>query len=107
MGMNSSLLAYDDCIALFDRAIADPKGIRVTFSDEGAARKMISRLHYCRTLVRTSNVDVYPDTDHPMHGKSEYDKIIVRLRQSDGDIYLYLEHVTAPTVIESLSELEP
>ena len=40
-----------------------------------------------------------------MFGRSEYDKISVRLRAEGDQVYLYLEHVTAPTVVENLSEL--
>ena len=106
MGMNSSLLSYEDCVALFDQALADARGIRVPCDDLGAARKLISRLHYCRTLVRKENREVYPDLDHPMHGKSEYDRIVVRLCEIEDKIFLYLERINIPLLVENLSEIE-
>ena len=47
------------------------------------------------------------DRDHPLHGRSTYDGIVVRLRRVDDDTYLYLEKVDAAEFeVESLSEAQ-
>src|SRR5689334_805423 len=103
MAMNSSLLAYEDCTTHLDRALADPLGIRIPQPSRDAATRLRARIHYARKLTRQANMETYPP-DHPMFGRSEYDKISVRIREEDEGVFLYLEHVTAPTAIESLSE---
>lgn len=106
MAMNSSLFAYDDCIAHLDAALADPLGIRVPCESESSAIRLRTRIHYARKLTRQANMETYSPGE-PMFGRSEYDKISVRLRREGPQVYLYLEHVTAPTVVENLSELAP
>lgn len=106
MAMNSSLFAYDDCILHLDAALADPLGIRIPCASEAEAIRLRTRIHYARKLTRNANMETYSPGE-PMFGRSEYDKISVRLRTEEGQTYLYLEHVTAPTVVENLSELAP
>lgn len=106
MAMNSSLLAYQDCVDLLDRALADPLGCRFPCLSWRAAIRLRTRIHYARKLTRDANMETYPP-GHPMFGRSEYDKISVRLREEGPSFFLYLEHITAPTVVENLSELAP
>lgn len=106
MGMNSSLLSYELELAHYDAALADPKGIRITCPSRAAAIQLKGRLHYARKLTRDENAQTY-EPAHPMHGKSEYDRVHVRLRDGDnGSAFLFLEHVTASLLVESLSEID-
>ena len=106
MAMNSSLFAYEDCLALLDRALADPLGCRIPCDSRDSATRLRTRIHYARKLTREANMETY-EPGHPMHGRSEYDKVSVRLRDEAEGVFLYLEHVTAPTVVENLSDLSP
>lgn len=79
MATSSSRLAYEDCFEALDRALASAKGIRMTVADENSAVHMKNRLHYARKLDRDSNAETY-DPGHPLHGTSQYDALVIRLR---------------------------
>lgn len=101
-------MSYLDCLKLMDRALENTKGVRIAFNDMGAARHYRTRLHTARTIVRQDNTSVY-DTDHPMHGRSIYDPLVVREpREEDGKIWLYIEKISIEKLeIQPLGEDEP
>ncbi|SRR5260221_7474857 len=106
MTLPNSLLSYQDCTELLDRAIEDDNGIRWEVPDYGQAMHQQSRLHYCRKLHRLENARIYDDTHH-LYNRSVYDAIVVRIRNIDGQFFLYLErNDKVRGKIESLSELE-
>lgn len=106
MVTSTSRLAYDDCFALMDQALEDDKGIRIRFVDQGSAMSLRLRIHAARVIDRNDNIEIY-EADHPLHGKSVYDRLKASIRAIDGDIYLHLEKNSADNYeIESLSELE-
>ncbi len=105
MAISKSHLAYADCYSVMDDALADEAGARISLPNEGAARFFRMRCHQARTLDRQQSYDVYAD-DHPMHGASLYDKLIVRLRQIDGVWWVYFEQSNViPGKVEALSGL--
>ena len=107
MSLSNSLMAYRDCIELFDRALADSAGARMRCRNIDEAYNLRARLHYCRKLHRDENSKVY-ELGQPMHGRSEYDGIIVRIRSTSDAVYIYLEKNERPSgEIEALSEAEP
>lgn len=105
MTLSTSRLAYTDCIEVFDRALEDSKGIRISQPGIDEANHFRMRMHQARKLIRDDNRLTYED-DHPMFGRSVYDKLAVRIKNIEGTIYLYIQPYVTPTNIESLSELE-
>lgn len=106
MAISNSRFSYGDCYDLMDKALADPKGIRIKFTTWGDALHFRLRLHTARRIDRKDNLEVFP-ADHAMHGKSPYDPLIMRLkRTADGDItWLRLEKVDAREFeVESLTD---
>lgn len=79
MVTSSSLLSFSDCTELMDRALAEPKGLRVSFKSMGPARHFRVRCHQARKLHRQQNAETY-ELSHPLHGRSEYDALLVRIR---------------------------
>ena len=104
MTLPNALLAYSDCLEVFDRALADEKGIRVPMSDQQAARRFQARLHQARTLDRDKNRQTY-EPGMKMYGASVYDELVVRIVRSSGKHYVYVEQVNVPGGIESLSDV--
>ena len=107
MVTSSSRLAYSDCLALMEQAIKDKKGMRVPFTDEGAARHFRTRLHTARQIDRSDNARTYTDPEHKMHGRSIFDPIMGRLKTIRGKVYIYLENTAGANIVaEPLSEIE-
>lgn len=114
MVTSTSRLAYSDCFDLMDKAIADPKGIKIKFAQGEDAWHFRIRLHTARKIDRNDNRDIYPD-NHRMHGRSPYDQLTMRIRLEDksnlsGTAWLRLERIDAREFeVESLSdpEVEP
>lgn len=79
MPSNTSMLSYDDIRTLLDRAMASDRGIRVTLDSPGAATHFVHRCRAFCKMDRNENKKVYSATpDHPMYGKSAYDKLLVK-----------------------------
>ena len=106
MVTSTSRLAYSDCFDLMDKAIADPKGIKIKFAQGEDAWHFRIRLHTARKIDRNDNRDIY-DQGHPMHGRSVYDHLTMRIRKSGDFAWLRLERIDAREFeIESLTEPE-
>lgn len=106
MVTSTSRLAYGDCFDLMDKAIADPKGIKIKFAKGEDAWHFRIRLHTARKIDRVDNRVLYPET-HAMHGRSPYDPLTMRIRSMADCVWLRLERVDAREFeIESLSEPE-
>lgn len=105
MSLPNSLRAYEDCEDLFRRALDDPKGARACVGSHEAAINLRTRMHYFRTLDRRANSETYA-SDHPSHGTSIYDPLVVQLRKdADDEWWLYIEPRGARILaIEGLSE---
>ena len=106
MSQINSLRAYDDCLRVFDSALADLKGARVLCGTYEAAMNMRTRMHYFRNLDRKANAGTYPE-GHALHGTSVYDPYVVRnpIPDEDGAWWLYIEpRSSADMVIEGLSD---
>lgn len=105
MAISNSRFSYGDCYDLMDKALADPKGIRIKFESWGDALHFRLRLHTARRIDRTDNLEVFP-AEHAMHGKSPYDPLIMRIKgTADGTTWLRLEKVDAREFhVESLAD---
>lgn len=104
MPTSNSRLAFEDCYEILDIAIDDPNGARVKVMSHADAMMLRTRLHTARRIDRQENAKTYSD-DHPLHGKSNYDRLVVRLKTLGGVQYVYVERVQRPTGIEPLSEI--
>lgn len=76
-----------------EQALAQPTGIRIPFAAEGDAIQYRLRLHQARRADRGANAEIY-DPPHAMHNRSEFDRLVIRLRWVGPSLYLYLEHNT-------------
>jgi len=106
MSLSNSPLAYADCYDFMDRAINDPIGARVAISTENAAVHMRMRCHQARNINRTENSKTYPNSNHPLNGKSPYDVLVLKIKEENERVYLYAERYDMEIDgIEMLSEV--
>lgn len=96
MSFNKSPLAFDDVREILDKALASPRGIMIPCSTRGAAVALRVRLNYYRKMDRTQSRETYT-RDHPMHGRSAYDKLVLRIPAKDtkDEKILFIEQRTA------------
>lgn len=109
MSLSTSILAFDDALQFLERALADTKGVRACFGEsEGNAMHFRMRCHAARNIARQDNIRLYTDRDHPLHGRSVYDVLTLRVLQDDdeGEWWVYATRNVMPAVVESLSEIE-
>lgn len=109
MTLPNHLGAYDFEIEHFDRAVDEPRGIRVHFGkNANDAKKFQLRMHQARALHRQQSRRMYPKEDI-RSGASIYDPLIVRVREDvEGDWWVYVEKQKFdPNRIESLTEEQP
>jgi hypothetical protein len=79
MSFPTSTIAYTDCYEAFDRALDHPRGIKVPTRTSADAERLRMRMHQARKLAREANTKIYPDPEHPLHGRSPYDALVVRI----------------------------
>ena len=103
MATSTSRLSFSDCYDILDRALATPRGLRLSFPVEGDARHFRTRLHAARSLHRRDNAATYPEGD-PKHGSSEYDPLTVKLRANGKGWVLLIEPVSATMQIEEIED---
>ena len=101
MATSTSPLAYDDCFEALDRALKSERGIRITCADSDSAYHLRNRLNYARRADRKANADIYERGD-PMHGTSQYDSLVVRLRLGDGKAVVLIEKIKLTNQIEEI-----
>jgi hypothetical protein len=90
MTLPKSLRSYDNEKTIFDGAFENGGRARVICKSLGQAVNIRARLHRFRALDRDSNAEIYP-ADHPMHGASIYDNLLVRLDNGGGKYTLIIE----------------
>jgi hypothetical protein len=107
MPVSQSALSYADCYQFLDAAVADEKGARVWKGTHKAAAHFRFRCNYARKINRLDNARTY-EKDHPMHGRSEYDRVYLTIRQDQNDEWwVYAEHMPdLSNFIEPLTEVE-
>lgn len=107
MTATDSRLSYADCYELMDQALIDDKGLRVKYATHGDAWAFRLRLHNARRIDRKDNAKTYDDPEHPMHGRSVYDQLVIRLRSNQSSSFglLEVEKVTSRSFeVESLTD---
>lgn len=93
MNWNKSPLAYADIRDTFERALATPHGIRISFNSHSQAVRERARFNYYRKLHRKENLETYP-LGHPMHGQSVYDTLtlVIPPKEAPDANFLYLRY---------------
>jgi hypothetical protein len=109
MSIPQNRMSYADIYEVFDKALADPLGIRIPFGSNAEAMTYRMRLHTGRAVDRRENAKLY-EKGHQMHGQSVYDTLQCVIRQGeDGTHFVYIEprdKNVSLDEIESLSEIE-
>lgn len=92
MSFNKSPLAFDDIRAIFEKALQTEHGVRIPCRNRATAVVLRSRFNYFRVQDREYNAKTY-DPDHLMHGRSMYDKFVLRLphQGAPDDHVLYIQ----------------
>lgn len=102
MALSNSRFAYADCYAIFDRAVEDAIGARAKCESEKDAIYLRMRLNTARKINRKENAETYEE-GNPLHGRSAYDKFACRVREVDGEWYVYVERHQTDFDVEGLS----
>ena len=102
MTVSTSKSAYLDCYDLFDRALDSAIGIRNRCANRGMANNLRTRLHYARAISRRESLEIYA-ADHPAHGTSPYDSLVVRIQQNKDGYWIYIEPRMVHGEVEELA----
>ncbi len=103
MSISTSRASYLDCYQYYDQALEEERGIRIQVQSYDYACHLRQRLHMARKIRREDNAEIYPDADHPMHGASPYDIVVVKIKtEDDGKVFVILEKIMLLTRIEAL-----
>ncbi len=103
MSISTSRASYLDCYAYYDQALEEERGIRIQVQSYDYACHLRQRLHMARKIRREDNAEIYPDADHPMHGASPYDIVVVKIKtEDDGKVFVILEKIMLLTRITPL-----
>lgn len=104
MSVSTSPLSYTDCYEVMATAIEDKRGVRVRMDSLGDATHFRMRCHQARTLDRRENSKTYA-SDHPLHGRSAYDVLVLTLEEDEDSAWVYFSKVILDTSrVESLSD---
>lgn len=104
MSLSTSRFAYADCYDILDTALERTHGARIAQPSESDCIFLRMRIHQARKIERDENAKTY-ERGHPMHGRSMYDRLVVRVREEDSRWYVYVEHGGVDTdAIEPLGE---
>jgi len=103
MSISTSRASYLDCYQYFDQAMEQERGIRNQVQSYDYACHLRQRLHMARKIKREDNATIYDDPNHPMHGASPYDILVVKIKtEEDGKTFVLLEKIALLTRIEAL-----
>lgn len=107
MTISNSRGSYSDCYDVMDKALEDSKGVRVEVDDLDAAIFFRMRLHNARKIDRRDNSKIYSEEPtHPMFNASIYDKLTVRIKRIEDQVWVYLEKSGINLgAVEGLSEV--
>lgn len=104
MSVSNSRLSYLDAYEILDRALDRTVGVRVRQPDLNAATYLRMRLHQARKIDRQDNKSIF-EPDHIMHGRSQYDVLIVTIEAEPEGVFLYVTKIESKAaMIEDLGE---
>lgn len=105
MSLPKILGAYDDCLDHYESALKKDKGIRVQFIHYGDAKYFTLRMGQARVLVREEAKRIYAN-DHPMWGRSEFDKLQVKMPAKDTEGRWWVYIIPHGSVVETVEDVE-
>lgn len=106
MALSTSPLAYAQCYEVLDQALNDPSGARLPVRTYQDGEYLRARLHQARAIDRKSSEKAYKPGD-ALYGQSIYDKLVVRIKDLEGQVYVYVEQVdNQMPEVELLSQVE-
>lgn len=79
MGTCQSPLANNHVLAVMDRALESPNGVKITLATPGEATHFRQLCYSARKNVRRTNAKVFPP-DHPSHGACAYDELTIAIK---------------------------
>lgn len=94
----NAYLAYYEVL---DRANDSANGIRVECKDRGEAHQYRVRLHTARQLDRALNREAR-EPGEPGYGQSEYDNLVVQIKEIKSVWWVYIKPSRLPNKIEEL-----
>ena len=103
MTLPTSRAAYAEYYEIWDRAIADPAGIRLRLADYDSCVFHRTRLHYSRTLQRHESRELYEPGD-PQHNISPYDRYQCLIRPTPDRTAFHL--LIVPRTFGIIGEIE-
>lgn len=103
MSLPTSRAAYEDYYAIWERALADPAGIRLRLPDYESAIFHRIRLHYSRTLQKHESRDLYEPGD-PQYNVSPYDRYQCLIRPTPDREAFHL--LIVPRTFGIIGEIE-
>lgn len=98
----TSRAAYEPYYEVLDRALDSKAGIRIECETQGDAFQFRIRCHAARQIDRELNRESREPGD-PNYSASDYDKLVVRVRQDRDKWWVYINHTTISNRIEELS----
>ena len=91
MTLPDSHMSFQAEFEILDRGLDSDKGVRLSMIDRSQAYTYRHRLNHARNLDRRKNMETY-EKGSPLYGRSEYDKLVMRIRQDTEDgWWLYVE----------------
>ncbi len=102
MSISTSRGSYKDCYEYYEQSLEQDRGIRIRVQSYDYACHLRQRLHMARKIRRQDNEEIYPDPDHPLHGASPYDHVVVKIQTDNNGVWVMLEKIMLLTKIEAL-----
>lgn len=101
MTVSFSKGAYKDCYEIFDQALENGKGMRISWPTKGKALYYVMRCNQARKLLRLHNLEAYSPGE-AMHGATPYDELSFTVKEVAGKHYVYIQPIQLPSNVESL-----
>lgn len=103
MGVSTQALSLRDVQGVMDKALESEHGVTVQCADRGQAYRLRHRMNAARQRDRLENRKIYSDPDHPMHGASRYDQLVIRINEKPGGnpSMIIVQKVTEDTISTS------
>lgn len=103
MSLPTSRAAYEQYYEIWDRALADPAGIRLRVPDYDTAIFHRTRLHFSRTIQKNESRDLYEPGD-PNYNISPYDRYQCLIRPTPDREAFHL--LIVPRTFGIIGEIE-
>lgn len=76
--------------SIWESVLSSARGVSVGPLPQGQAVSLRQQLNRHRKADRARNATIYPDPDHPMHGRSGLDGWMISLQPTDDEGFVNL-----------------